>query len=73
VARRRPPGTPQPPGLTAARGRPARVVQVEYGETADESTGAAIVATLRLINNLEINEQILYPRMENMEESTLEI
>lgn len=47
------------------------LVEVEFGETADEVVGKAIVAALSLINNLEINEQILYARMINVEESTL--
>lgn len=47
------------------------LLQVEYGEVAGEWVGAAIVAALSLINNLEINEQILYARMENIEQSTL--
>ncbi|MBM7783986.1 hypothetical protein [Tenggerimyces flavus] len=47
------------------------LIQVEYGETQGERVGNAIVATLRLINDLEVNEQVLYARMENVEESTL--
>jgi hypothetical protein len=30
-----------------------------------------VVTALRLINNLEINEEILYGRMEKIEQSTL--
>jgi hypothetical protein len=33
--------------------------------------GSAIVAALSVINNLEINEQVLYARMINVEETTL--
>lgn len=51
---------------------PNTVLQVEYGETADELVGNGIAAALKLINNLEVNEQVLYARMENVEESTLE-
>jgi hypothetical protein len=47
------------------------LIEVEFGETADEVVGKAIVAALSLINNLEINEQVLYARMVNVEESTL--
>lgn len=47
------------------------IIEVEYGETASEMVGHGIAAALRLINDLEINEQILYARMENVEESTL--
>jgi len=38
---------------------------------ADELVGHAIVRCLSLINNLEVNEQILYARMIDVEESTL--
>ncbi|WP_248964690.1 hypothetical protein [Sphaerisporangium perillae] len=48
------------------------LLQVEYGEVAGELVGNAVAATLRLINNLEINEQVLYGRTENVEESTLD-
>ncbi len=47
------------------------LLQVEYGEVAGEWIGHGIVVTLSLINNLEVNEQVLYARMENVEESTL--
>lgn len=47
------------------------VVQVEYGEVAGELVGHAIVTALRLINELEVNEVILYARMEDVEQSTL--
>jgi hypothetical protein len=46
-------------------------LEVQFGETADELVGRAIVTALSLINNLEINEQVLYARMINVEESTL--
>lgn len=47
------------------------LVIVEYGEIAGEWIGHGIVTALALINNLEVNEQVLYARMENVEESTL--
>lgn len=47
------------------------LLEVQFGETADELVGQAIVCALSLINNLEINEQVLYARMINVEESTL--
>jgi hypothetical protein len=47
------------------------IVEVEFGEVAGELVGHAIVRCLSLINNLEINEQVLYARMINVEESTL--
>jgi hypothetical protein len=36
-----------------------------------ELVGDGILRTLSLINNLEINEQILYAQMINVEQSTL--
>ncbi|MGB2774988.1 MAG: hypothetical protein WBF31_21975 [Anaerolineae bacterium] len=36
-----------------------------------EAIGHGIVRGLSLINNLEVNEQILYARMINIEQSTL--
>jgi len=47
------------------------LVQVEYGEIANEAVGQGIKLALRVINDLEINERVLYARMENVEESTL--
>jgi len=47
------------------------IVEVEFGEVADELVGHGVVRCLSLINNLEINEQILYARMIDVEESTL--
>lgn len=47
------------------------VLQVEYGEVEGELVGKGIAACLSLINNLEINEQVLYARMINVEQSTL--
>jgi hypothetical protein len=47
------------------------IIEVEFGEVAGELIGHGIVRCLSLINNLEVNEQILYARMINIEESTL--
>lgn len=47
------------------------IIEVEYGETRDEIIGDGIVTALRLINLLEVNEQVLYARMANVEQSTL--
>ncbi len=47
------------------------VLEVEYGEVEGELVGNGIVLALSLINNLEINEEILYGRMENIEQTTL--
>lgn len=47
------------------------IVEVEFGEVAGELVGHGIVRALSLINNLEVNELVLYARMVNVEESTL--
>jgi len=47
------------------------LLEVQYGEVADEVVGMGIVTALSLINNLEINEQVLYARMINIEDTTL--
>jgi len=47
------------------------LIEVQFGDTADEIVGPAVIAALSLINNLEVNEQVLYARMINVEESTL--
>jgi hypothetical protein len=47
------------------------IVEVEYGEVKEEWIGEGILTALRLINHLEVNEQVLYARMINVEQSTL--
>jgi hypothetical protein len=47
------------------------IMEVEFGETASENISKGIGKTLSLINYLEINEQILYARIENIEQSSL--
>ncbi|RKN12015.1 hypothetical protein [Streptomyces radicis] len=47
---------------------PNTLLQVEYGEVTEELVGNGIVACLKVINNLEINEQVLYARMESVDE-----
>lgn len=47
------------------------ILEVEYGETNDESVGQGILTALRLINLLELNEQVLYARMSDVEQSSL--
>ncbi|GAA2485125.1 hypothetical protein [Streptomyces gobitricini] len=60
-----------PRGAAHDEQAPNTLFQVEYGEVADEFVGHGIVACLRLINNLEVNEVVLYARMENVGESTM--
>jgi hypothetical protein len=47
------------------------ILEVEYGEVAGELVGRGIVRCLSLVNSLEVNEQILYARMIDVEQSTL--
>ncbi len=47
------------------------ILEVEYGEVEGEAVGKGIVRCLSLINNLEVNEQVLYARMIDVEQSTL--
>jgi hypothetical protein len=47
------------------------VLEVQYGDTADEVVGHGIVRALSLINSLEVNEQVLYGRMIDVEQTTL--
>lgn len=46
-------------------------LQIEFGDTKKGKVGQAIFTALRLINLLEVNEQILYARMEHIERSSL--
>lgn len=65
-------GTWQDPKGAASDLRADNVVlEIEYGEIEGERIGDGVVTALKLINNLEINEEILYGRMENIEQSTL--
>jgi hypothetical protein len=47
------------------------LLEVQFGEVVGELVGHGIATALSLINNLEINEQVLYARMINVEETTL--
>jgi len=47
------------------------LLEVQYGEVEGELVGHGIVLALTLINNLEVNEQVLYARMINIEETSL--
>lgn len=65
-------GTWQDPENVSSDQRADNVLlEVQFGEVASERVGAGIVRALSLINNLEVNEQVLYARMINVEESTL--
>ena len=47
------------------------VLEVEFGEVEGELAGKGVLVALALINHLEVNEQILYCRMTNVEQSSL--
>ena len=47
------------------------LLEVQYGDIEDERVGDGIIVALTLINNLEVNEQVLYARMINVEQTTL--
>jgi hypothetical protein len=47
------------------------LLEVQFGDNAEELVGNGVIACLGVINNLEVNEQILYARMINVEETTL--
>lgn len=47
------------------------VLEVEFGEVAGELAGKGALVALGLINHLEVNEQVLYARMTNIEQSSL--
>lgn len=65
-------GTWQDPDSVSNDQRADNVIfEVEYGEIEGEVIGNGVVRCLSLINNLEVNEQILYARMINLEQSTL--
>jgi hypothetical protein len=65
-------GTWQDPDSVSNDARADNVIlEVEFGEIEGEWIGRGIVLALRLINHLEVNEQILYGRMINVEQSTL--
>lgn len=48
-------------------------LQVEFTDNTDGRIGEAIFTALHLINFLQVNEQILYARMEKVERSSLEV
>jgi hypothetical protein len=65
-------GTWQDPESVSNDERAANILlEVQFGEIDGELVGTGIVLCLSLINSLEVNEQILYARMINVEETTL--
>ena len=47
------------------------ILEVQYGDTPDELVGTGLVRALSVVNTLEVNEQILYARMIDVEQTTL--
>lgn len=65
-------GTWQDPHSASNDSRADNVIlEVEYGEVKHELVSQGIIRCLSIINNLEVNEQILYARMVDIEQSTL--
>ncbi len=65
-------GTWQDPASVSNDERADNVMlEVQFGETADEMVGSGIITALILVNNLEVNEQVLYARMVDIEQTTL--
>lgn len=50
---------------------PNVVLEVEFGETEREVVSRAVLVALRVVNDLEVNEQVLYARIDDIEESSL--
>lgn len=47
------------------------LLEVQYGDTDDELVSSGVIAALRLINHLEVNEKVLYARTIDVEQTTL--
>lgn len=60
-----------PDGVSDDIGATNKILQVEFGDTRDGLVSDGLVAALQMINNLEVNEEILYARIEQLERSTL--
>ncbi len=65
-------GTWQDPKGTASDSRADYILmEIEYGEVQGEHIGEDVISALKVINNLEVNEKILYARMSEIEQSML--
>ncbi len=60
-----------PEGVSDDIGAANKILQVEFGDSPDGAVSDGLIAILGLINNLEVNEEILYARIERLERSTL--
>ena len=60
-----------PDGVSDDIGATNKILQVEYGDSREGLVSDGLIAVLSLINNLEVNEEVLYARIEQLERSTL--
>lgn len=60
-----------PEGISDDIGATNTILQVEYGDSSEGLVSEGLITVLRVINNLEVNEEILYARIERLERSTL--
>ena len=60
-----------PEGVSDDIGASNTILQVEYGDGPDALVSDALIVVVRLLNELEVNEEILYARIEGLERSTL--
>ena len=60
-----------PEGVSDDEGVNNTVMQVEFGDDQNGKVSDMIMSALQLLNNLEINEEILYCRIENAQKSSL--
>lgn len=60
-----------PDGVSDDIGATNKILQVEFGDTRDSLVSDGLIAALGMINDLEVNEEILYARIEQLERSTL--
>ncbi|MEM1180173.1 MAG: hypothetical protein AAGM22_17660 [Acidobacteriota bacterium] len=60
-----------PEGVSDDVGARNTLLQVEFGDSADGLISDGLIAVIRRINALEVNEEILYARIEQLEKSTL--
>lgn len=60
-----------PAGISDDERSSNTTIEVEYKDTSDEKVGKAILQSVNAINELEVNEQILYARTQKIESSSL--
>ncbi|MEM1207577.1 MAG: hypothetical protein AAGN66_30360 [Acidobacteriota bacterium] len=60
-----------PEGVSDDIGATNKILQVEFGDSDDDAVSDGLLVALGMINDLEVNEEILYARTEELERSTL--